>query len=341
MVSKSDIRQHFLSIPKSQDNIVNFCKEEYENQARLRGNLFVTNYLNDLVRQVCQTLGISNSTRIKIQNSLFHLIVSYRIRAGMQSNKAPIFHPEKHLKLIAHLWTKKGSIEKTFAYKSTAVQALICLHSFRRWIDATRIRWEHCNRIVNNGRVFLKFTLAASKTNSKGKRDEFITLQENGNKLCPVKILCQYWQIRGCPKSGFVLPCIHKNKSFVYNGLFETWDAYICLGHKKSKSERKVACLGEMNGITSFGYYSRAANEQGWPTLPHKHSFRRAGIIIANKLKMPRERITEYFGWKHDSEMISLYTNNELATTNQSLAWKFSDALKNNLACLNDISFTE
>ena len=159
--------------------------------------------------------------------------------------------------------------------------------------------------------------------------------------MCPIKILCQYWQIRGCPKTGFVLPCIHKHRKFVYNDLFTVWDAYVCAGHTHTKSKKKIPCLGEVFGITSFGYYSRAAEAQNWSTLPHRHSFRRAGIIIANKLKMPRERITEYFGWKHDSEMISLYTNNELATTNQSLAWKFSDAIKNNLICLNDISFTE
>ena len=341
MVSKSDIRLHFKNLPKSQSNIISFCKNEYERIARLRGDLFVPNYIENLVRQVCQTLHMSNSARDKILRGLFHVTLSYRVLGGVQSNKAPIFHPYKHLKLISYLWSKQTpSVDFTFASQTTAVHALLCLHSFRRWVDVTRIRWEHCSRIVNNGRIFLKFTLAASKTNCKGKRDEFVTLQQNDSDLCPVKILNQYWQIRGCPRTGFVLPCIHRRRTFVRNNLYSEWDAYACDGHITTKLG-KVPCLGEINGRTSFGFYQRAAKKLKWQVLPHKHSFRRAGIIIANKLNLPRERITEFFGWKHDSEMISLYTNNELTTTSQGMAWKFADALKNDLKCLNDISFTE
>lgn len=341
MVARSDIRQHFINRRKSHANIIAYCQEQYENLARLRGDLFVPNYLEKLVRQVCQTLGISNSSRDTILRGLFYVVLAYRVRAGVQSNKAPIFHPKKHLQLISYLWRKKSSsIERTFALKTSAVQALLCLYSFRRWVDVSRIRWEHCSKIINNGRTFLKFTLAASKTNCKGKRDEFVTLQQNDTDLCPVKILTQYWQIRGAPRTGFVLPCIHKNREFSSNNLFAEWDAYTCKGHKTTKMGI-IPCLGEVNGRTSFGYYKRAAKSQKWQVLPHKHSFRRGGIIIANKLKLPRERITEFFGWKHDSEMISLYTNNELTTTSQGMAWKFADALADNLKCLNDISFTE
>lgn len=341
MVSKANIREHFKSLPKTQQNIISYCKEQYETLARLRGDLFVPNYLEKLVRQVCLALGLSNPTRDKILRGLFHVMLSYRVRAGIQTNKAPIFHPNTHLKLISHLWfDRTPSTEMTFKHRTAAVQALLCLYSFRRWIDVTRIRWEHCTRITNNGRIFLKFTLAASKTNCKGKRDEFVTLQQNDTDLCPVRILTQYWRIRGCPKTGFILPCVHRDRKYLANNLFPEWDAYVCKGHVK-KNKQKIPCLGEINGLTSFGFYKRAASNQKWKTLPHSHSFRRGGIIIANKLKMPRERITEYFGWKHDSEMISLYTNNELTTTSQGLAWKFSDALGNDLACLNDISFAE
>ena len=341
MVSKSDIRDHFKLLPKTQQNIISYCKEQYETLARIRGDLFVPNYLEKLVRQVCQALGLSNPTRDKILRGLFHVMLAYRVRAGMQTNKAPIFHPRKHLQLISYLWfNQTQSLETMFKYKTTAVQALLCLYSFRRWIDVSRIRWEHCSRISNNGRIFLKFTLAASKTNCKGKRDEFVTLQQNDTDLCPVKILNQYWRIRGAPKTGFVLPCVHREREFNFNNLFPEWDAYVCKGHTQKQKE-KIPCLGEINGRTSFGFYRRAARKNKWKVLPHSHSFRRGGIIIANKLNMPRERITEYFGWKHDSEMISLYTNNELTTTSQGLAWKFSDALIDNLTCLNDISFTE
>ena len=340
MVSKSDIKLHFSTVPKTQENIVNFCKDEYEHLARIRGDLFVSNYLDKLVRQVCSALKLSNSFTGKILRGLYHVTLAYRVRAGMEPNKAPIFHPKKHLNLIEFLWTKKSkSVQHTFAFKTTAIQAIICFYSFRRWVDATRIRWEHCKFTVINNRKFFKFTLAASKTNVKGKRFEYITLQQNDLKLCPVKMLTQYWKISGCPKTGFVLPCIHKKRKFFPNSLFMEWDAYVCAGHKGGKG--KVPCLGEVNGNTTFGYYERAAKTLKWQTLPHKHSFRRAGIVIANKLNVPRERITEFFGWKHDSAMVSLYGSGELATTSQGLAWKFTDALNDDLRCLKDISFTE
>ena len=340
MVSKDLIREHFQQIPKTSANILEFCKQTYENLARRKGDLFVPNYLEKLVRQVCQALGMSNTVRNKIVRELFHIALSYRVRSGIQTNQAPIFHPSKHLKLIRFLWCRKfPSVEHTLASKTAAVQALICFYSFRRWIDATRIRWEHCTRTVVGKRVFLKFTLAASKTNTKGKRNEFITLQQNDSDLCPIKILRQYWQISGCPRTGFVLPCLSNKRTYIHNSLFDEWNAYACKGHSKSKSKR-IPCMGEINGTASFGTYKRGAAKLKWKVSPHSHSFRRAGIVISNKLNIPRERITEFFGWKHDSTMPSHYIGSELATTSQGLAWRFSDALNDNFQCLNDISFS-
>ena len=342
MVSKCLIREHFQLTPKTTANILAFCQNEYEDLARRRGDLFVPNYLEQLVRQVCQALGLSNSVRNKLTRDLFHLVLSYRVLSGIQTNQAPIFHPTKHLSLISYLWYKKlPSSRGTFAHKTTAVQALICFYSFRRWIDATRIRWEHCNRTLVGDRVFLKFTLAASKTNTKGKRNEFITLQQNNTEFCPVKILRQYWHLQGCPRTGFVLPCISRNRTYLRNPLFQEWDAYCCKNGHSTKNGKKIPCLGEINGSQSFGIYKRSAKSLKWDTSPHKHSFRRAGIVISNKLNIPRERITEFFGWRHDSTMPSHYIGSELATTSQGLAWKFSDALADNFKCLNDISFTE
>ena len=340
MVSQDEIRKYFQNRRKSKQNVIEFCQLQYEHKARIKGDLYVSNYLETLARQVCKALRTSNTFRNKVLRGLYHVLLSYRVRAGMQSNKAPIFHPEKHFQLIRYLWHRRQpSVDKTFACRTTAVQAIICFYSFRRWVDATRIRWENCQVTVIQQRTFLKFTLAASKTNVRGQRNEYITLQQNDTEFCPVKILRQYWQIRGCPRTGFVLPCIHPKRQFESNSLFGHWDAYTCKGHY-ADGKKKVPCLGEINGSTSFGYYQRAAKALKWPTLPHKHSFRRAGIVIANKLDIPRERITEFFGWRHDTTMISLYGGGELATTNQGLAWRFSDALSKNLECLNDISFT-
>ena len=340
MVPQDQIRQFFNSKPTTVKNILDYCQEEYEHLSRLRGDLYVTTYLDTLVRQVCKALSKSNPFRDKVLRALHPIALSYRVRSGMSCNKAPIFHPKQHFKLIKHLWFKvQPSLEITFACKTAAVQAILCLHSFRRWVDVSRIRREHCQRIEKQGRLFLKFNLSASKTNTRGQRNEYITIQSNNSDLCPVAILQSYWRIRGCPKSGFILPCLHKRKKFSHNNLFREWDTYVCAGHTKNKTTGKIPCLGEVNGITSFGYYERAAESLKWEVLPHKHSFRRLGIVIANKMKIPRERITEFFGWKNTSEMPSHYLQEELASTNQGLAWRFSDALEDDFQCLNDVSF--
>ena len=341
MVAKDIIRSHFATVPKSVANIIAFCQEEYEELARRKGDLFVTNYLDVLVAQVCKALQLSNSFRQKVSRGLYHITLAYRVRSGMESNKAPIFHPKQHLKLIRSLWfKKKPSVSLTFALRVTAMQALLCLHSYRRWIDVSRIRWEHCTTVKSKNRTFVKFKLSASKTNVKGRRNEYITIQENNTDMCPVKILYQFWAMQGAPKTGFVLPCLHENRTYNHNTLCEQWDAYTCMGHSKSKSKSgKLPCLGEVNGTTSFGYYKRAAKDTGWKTLPHKHSFRRAGVVLAKKLDVPRERITEFFGWKHDSCMVSHYLQEELATTSKGLAWQAADALQSNWECLQDVSF--
>ena len=340
MAPKDQIRLHFANLPITVKNVLDFCQAEYENLARLRGDLYVTSYLETLAKQVCKALSTSNNFREKVVRSLYPIMLSYRVRSGMECNKAPIFHPKRHFELIEHLWFKlQPSVALTFANKTAAVQAILCLHTFRRWVDISRIRWEHCQRIHNQGRLFLKFKLSASKSNFKGHRNEYVTIQQNSSRLCPVKMLNEYWKIQGCPRTGFVLPCLHKDRIFKRHSLFAEWDAYVCKGHSSNK-QGKIPCLGEVNGTTSFGYYERAAKKLKWPVLPHKHSFRRLGIVIANKLDIPRDRITEFFGWKNTSEMPSHYLQEELASTSQGLAWKFSDALENNLQCLNDVSFT-
>lgn len=338
---KSKTKEFFLAMPKSEANILNFCVQEYEQKARQKGDLFASNYLETIARRVCKLLGISKIAREKILKRIPAIASAYRIRAGMHSKKAKIFHPDKHFELIKYLWTRqKTCIRQTYGGRLAAVQALICLHTFRRWVDISRIRWEHCDKIVVQGRIFYQFKLGASKTNSRGQRNEYITIQQNDTIWCPVKILHQFWKMSGCPRTGFVFPCINEQRSFTTNSLFQQWDAYTCPGHR-SKEHGLHVCLGEINGVTSFGYYQRAAKKFKWQELPGRHSFRRLGVVIANKLNVPRERITEFFGWKHDSHMLSLYLQEELATTSQGLAWKFTDALETNLSCLNDISFAE
>ena len=48
---------------------------------------------------------------------------------------------------------------------------------------------------------------------------------------------------------------------------------------------------------------------------------------MAHAIGLSRDRITEIFGWTHNSNMPSHYLANELATTNQSLAWNMADQI--------------
>ena len=177
---------------------------------------------------------------------------------------------------------------------------------------------------------------------NKGTRNEYMTIQENNTVTCPVRLLESFWHIQGCPSTGFIFPCQAKNRT-VTMGLFAHWDAKVCNGHGLTSRRDKLYCLGQVNGQTSFGYYQRAAKASGWVTLPHKHSFRRSGVVIAHTLGLSRDRITEIFGWKHDSNMPSHYLAHELATTNQSLAWHMADqAIANQpFHCLDQIRFAQ
>ena len=340
MVSNQQITEHFQKVPASRQNILDFCQLQFKRESSKRGKLLSPLRLDKLVRQVGKVLKLTKNLQQTIMNSLYYIKLGFSIQNGSRVNIAPVFHPQKHLELIWYMWSRPHkSIHKQFAWQTASIQALLCLHTGRRWIDSCRVRWEHVQTVHTGNRKFIKIPLAMSKGN-KGTRNEYLTFQENDTKTCPVALLHQYWKIQGCPSFGFIFPCLAKNKKPT-KGLFEHWDAYTCNGHGKNSRDDLFQCLGQVNGITSFGFYQRAAKKVGWKTLPHKHSFRRGAVVLAHAFKLSRDRITEIFGWKHDSNMPSHYLANELATTDQGLAWNIADQIQQpaKFNCIEGIDF--
>ena len=334
------IRNHFNNTPASRRNIIAFCTKQYEANSRRKGSLLSPARIDQIARKVCAVLKIPKHQRTQILNGLYHVKLNFRIRSLDQVNIAPVFHPNQHLKLIRTMWSRpQNSISKQFDRQASALQALICLHTGRRWVDSCRLRWELVHKIKINNRIFIKIPLPMSKGNH-GIRNEYVTFQNNNSDLCPVKMLQQFWQIQGTPSFGFIFPCTKKERS-IKTGLFSHWTAKVCPGHGKTAKNDPILCLGQTDSNRSFGFYQRAARAAKWKTLPHKHSFRRGGVVIAHALKLSRDRITEIFGWKHDSNMPSHYLANELATTKQGLAWNMADQIhaKQKFACLQNIQF--
>ena len=340
MLKDEDIKHHFENMATSRQNIVKFCESLYTRQSSKKGSLISPNRLDTLVKRVGRVLKLSKSVINSALNSLYHVKMGFRIRDGTRVNVAPIFHPNQHLRLIWKMWSRpQSSIPKLFAMQSAAIQALICLHTGRRWVDATRLRWELVRFQKVRQRTFCKIPVAMSKGN-KGVRNEIIAFQQNNTKTCPVRLLKEFWHIQGCPSSGFIFPCIAKRRKFT-KGLFQHWDAYTCKGHGKSSKADLIDCLGQVNGITSFGYYQRSAKAEKWKVLPHKHSFRRGAVVMAHAVGLSRDRITEIFGWTHNSNMPSHYLSNELVTTKQSLAWNIADQMHpdQKFQCLKGVNF--
>ena len=334
------IRDYFHNTSASRRNIIAFCNQQYRLQSKKKGHLLSPLRLDKLVRMVCSVLRKPKSEQNAILNSLYHVKLKYRIRSLEQVNIAPIFHPQQHLQLIKTMWSRpQKSALKQFNMQSAALQALICLHTGRRWVDSCRLRWELVKKVRIRNRIFIKIPLPMSKGN-KGVRNEYVTFQNNDTSLCPVKLLHKFWYIQGTPSFGFIFPCTKSNLK-VKKGLFEYWNARTCSGHGRNANKDIIECLGQTDSGKSFGFYQRAARAAKWSTLPHKHSFRRGAVVVAHALKLSRDRITEIFGWKHDSNMPSHYLANELATTKQSLAWNMADQLqsKTNFKCLKHVHF--
>ena len=344
-IDTQHLQQHFNNKKINIPSVIEYAKQVYETASRANKALLSSNTLINLVKQTCDILKMNDEFKRSIQFKLYDTLLEYRILGNQRTNTADIKSPILIRKLIENLWfnlsagkkySKPFTLTRLARRKITAVQTLFCFMTGRRWTDIGRLRWD-CIRLHKlTHATCIKIPLGMSKANSKGRRNESICLIKDDSKLCPVKILTQFWILSGRPKVGFIFKCQHaqrKPKKFFYT----SGRAYCCQGHKRGN--KKVPCLGNIDGNFSYGIMAREALKVGFKKPPTKHTFRRLLVVMANKMGLSRDRICELFGWKHDSNMPSHYLADDFATSTNSLSFLMaSEIKKDNLSnILNDV----
>ena len=290
--------------------------------------------MTKIVRSVCKLINAPVDIASAIHFKLFDCIAEYRVLGGQRTKPAELKSPLKIRKLIHELWyntktkAKKPtnfSLEKLIRRRISALLTLFCFVTGRRWIDVTRIRWDHLKFHKLPHGNFIRFFIHISKANIIGKRNESLTLAQDDSKICPVKLLVRYWILMGRPKVGFVFPCRHKNRQLKFR-FYTAGRAYCCKGHKRGA---KIApCLGSVDPIMSYGIMGRVALNLGFKKPPTRHTFRRLLCVMAAKIGIPRDRITQHFGWKTDSEMVAHYLMDDFSTSSKALAFKIAREIR-------------
>ena len=336
-IDSSLIQKFFLKNPVSTDNIIKLAKFFYEKASFRNKKLLSTDYFVKIVKTVAIQLKMSDVQIQAIQFKLYDVIKAYRIRGGQRVKVASLKNPIMIRKLIRELWleTKSKAVrprpliyKKMLLRRITAIQTLLVSVTGRRWVDITRLRWEFAKILHLKHAIVIKIGIFISKPNKRGRRNESITLVKDDTDLCPVKLLLKYWFLMGKPKSGWIFPCVHKSIKFKKNGLFDQWSAFCCtLGHKRGN--KRIECLGHIDGNVSEGMMKRMAIKVGFDSPPTKHTFRRILVVMALKLGMNRERICEHFGWNYDSHMISHYIQDELGTDRNGLPCQIAKNMLN------------
>ena len=338
------IKKFFVSNPVDCNTIINLAKRIYEFDCSKANKLLKTRHFRKILNLILKTVKASPTLKNRVENSIFDIIQSYRTQGGMRVRHAPLKSPLMLREVIYRLYfnrkssfknAKKFSIQKLHRNKIAALMALFCSISCRRWIDICRIRWDNLEFCSVNGIIAAKFFISCSKKNL-GDRNEGITLIKDDSELCPIKLLIQFWILSGRPKIGFVFPCVHKTRHFPTNILCDQWLSRRCKGHRMGP--KIFSCNGEINGETSFRIFSAEAAKCGFKKPPTKNTFRRLGVIMAHKLNLSRDQITQTFGWKHDSDMPWHYLQDELSISREGLAFKLSEKIRQNqFDFLNDV----
>ena len=341
--NRKEINRFFKNRPITRDNIIACAKILYEYNNFKVQNILSTSYLIRIVNEVLTTVKASQAIRKSVHNNLFDTIMSYRIKSNASVAHAPIVDPVKLRDAIRNLLmnrkNKKGktfSLVKIINNRISALQALFCSISARRWMDISRIRWEGIKLCPSKDRFKVKFSLPGSKSNSKGKRNEGITLVQDFTDLCPIKALFEYWILMGRIKHGFVFPCIHKGTVYTTDCV-EQWESFRCKGHRSGAKIRP--CLGQVDGNQTWNIYKRAAKAAGCKVIPKRHTFRRLGCVMAHKFGLTRDQITTTFGWKFDSVMPNHYLQDELSIDDNGYATKLARSIEKdpNFSFLDDV----
>ena len=339
---------NFISKTASQPNIkeiINACTYLYIEKLKSGRRKPTPNLMLKALKTICDRFKLPGRTQVKLRARIKRIIFNIRIQSNQKTKMAPIFHPSHLIKLIEQLWYAKNNknLIILLAKRQSALQAMICLVTGRRWTDIIRIKWETLEIITTAKEKFIKFLIPVSKTNQIGSRIESITLRKSKTKqyLCPVDMILKlkYWV--GQPTNGFVFKCLSPKRKWVWDSINPNWSSYRCNGHWIN--EEKHPCLGHTSSTTSFGYFERYAKRKKWKNIPTKHTFRRTCLLIAKQLGISRKQINEGFGWVPHSDMIRHYTAEQDSTTINAPAVAIANQLdnKNPFECLNDIKFTD
>ena len=336
---KNFFRTRSVTVPR----VIRFAKHLFDLECFKNQKVPSTRRFKALVDIVVKILKIQDPLRSLIKRSLYDTIQSIRTKNGSRVKHAPLKHPQPLRQAMLNLYYNRIDSRKKYARKFShlrllrnkiaALQALVTFYSGRRWIDSTRIRWDNMSVLNVTGKISLKFYIACSKAN-QGNRNEGITLMQDGSKLCPVRLLIEFWILSGRPKFGFVFPCLNPKAKFPKFELCDQWLSRRCPGHRLGK--KIYTCNGEIDGNSSFGVYRRAIKSLGYRNLPTKNSFRRLVTIMSHKLDLTRDQITTTLGWKYDSPMPNHYLQDEMATDRKGLAFKLSQKIR-----FNDFSFLD
>ena len=345
VVDKTMVMDYFQNKPVSITNIISLAKNIFEQRGRVRKSLLSTAYFSKIVRCICTIVRAPPEIRNSIFYKLYDVFAEYRILGGLRTKPAELKSPFRIRKLIKKLWydihttakrPKLLSLEKILRRRIAALITLICSVTGRRWVDVTRLRWDHMEFHKLPHGNFMKFHINISKGNVVGKRNESVALAQDDSELCPVKLLVRYWILMGRPLVGFLFPCRHKNR-VLRRRFFTSGRAYCCPGHKRGP--KIIPCLGSVDPIMSNGIMARVALKVGFKKPPTKHTFRRLLCVMANKLGLSRDRICEQFGWKHDSHMPHHYLMDDFNTSKEALSYTIAQTVRTDesFSFMNDI----
>ena len=327
------------------EKIITACKQLYIAKIQATKKPPSPNIMLRAMTKLCKYLNVNGQTKLKVKTKLKNYIFSLRIQGSNKTKMAPIFHPQKLLELIMTLWQSHSNndLRLRLAKKQTALQAMMCLMTGRRWSDITRIKWDTQESIVTKNGHFIKFLIPVSKSNQIGNRVETITLKQNKQNptICPIHMLEKYHYWVGQPTNGFVFSCLAPKRTWVEDPINPNWSTYRCKGHWSN--ETKHECLGNTSSTLSFGYLHRWAKTQKWKILPTKHTFRRTCLVTVKTLGISRKLINEGFGWVPHSDMIRHYTAEQDSVSLNHPAVAIATQLEKKRAfkCLENISFLQ
>ena len=326
------IKRYFSKRRITQENIFNCTKLLYEYHNFKAQAILSTSFLQKLLNEVLKVTKASMTLKTSVKNNSFDIFMSYRLKSNALVEHAPAVDPVKLRQTIRNLFyqtrSRKGrplNNAQIFKNKISAIHALLCSVTGRRWIDISRIRWESLIIRRAKDRIKFKFALPGSKANAKGKRNEGVSLVQDFSDLCPIRLIIIFWIITGRQKFGFVFPCIHKKVKFTTD-IVDTWESFRCKGHKAGSKVRP--CLGQVNGDTTWNNFRSAAIDEGCEIIPKRNTFRRLGCLIAHKFGLNRDQITTTFGWRFDSVMPNHYLQDELSLDQNAFATRLAESIQ-------------